>query len=188
MGRVGREVARRFRGWGVRLIGYDPYVEPDKMKEFEVEKVSLDELLRLSDVVSLHVIGTAESRRMISARQLGLMKPTAYLVNTSRGDVVDERELARALREGKIAGAALDVFEEEPLPLASPLRAVDPSRLILTPHAIGNSLAARDGGYRMAIESIRSILRAEPPATLLNPEAVPRWRDRMARLLREREA
>jgi len=188
MGRVGREVARRFRGWEVRLLGYDPYVEGDKMKELGVERVLLDELLRLSDVVSLHVVGTSENTHMIGARELGMMKPTAYLVNTSRGEVVDEKELGRVLREGTIAGAALDVFEEEPLPAESPLRAVDPSRLILTPHVIGNSLAARDGGYRMAIESILSLLHGGVPPWVINSEAVPRWRDRMARVKREREA
>jgi D-3-phosphoglycerate dehydrogenase len=176
VGRVGREVARRFQGWGVRLVGYDPYVEKDKMKEHGVEKVSLDELLRISDVVSLHVVGTTESTRMIGARQLGMMKPTAYLVNTSRGEVLDDVELARALQEERIAGAALDVFGEEPLSMESPLRAVDPARLILTPHVIGNSLAARDGGYRMAIESTLALFRGEPPRTVLNAEAIQRWK------------
>lgn len=176
VGRVGREVARRFQGWGVRLVGYDPYVEEAKMEEHGVEKVSLDELLRISDVVSLHVVGTTESTRMIGARQLGMMKPTAYLVNTSRGEVLDDVELARALQEERIAGAALDVFGEEPLPIESPLRAVDPARLILTPHVIGNSLAARDGGYRMAIESTLALFRGEPPRTVLNAEAIQRWK------------
>lgn len=115
---------------------------------------------------------------MIGARQIAMMKPDAYLINTSRGDVIDEAALAQALREERLAGAALDVFEEEPLPKESPLRSVDPARLILTPHAIGSSLAARDAGYRMAIESIIALLDGNPPPSVLNPEAAPRWRER----------
>ena len=107
------------------------------------------------------------------------MKPGAYLVNTSRGGVVDQIALIIALREEWIAGAALDVFEKEPLPPESPLRGIDSTRLILTPHSIGNNLLARESGYRMAIETILSLLRGEPPESVLNPKGIPSWRQRL---------
>jgi D-3-phosphoglycerate dehydrogenase len=108
------------------------------------------------------------------------MKPTAYLVNTSRGGVVDTAALVRAIQEGWIAGAALDVFEEEPLPPDNPLRRLDPDRLILTPHCIGNNRDSHRTGTRMAVENILRALRGEVPGYVTNPGAVPRWRERVA--------
>lgn len=178
LGRVGRETAKRLGPWGLRLIGYDPYVEQATVESLGVKLVSLEELLRESDLVSLHVVLTPETRHMITLRELKLMKPTAYLVNTSRGGAIREDDLIQALNDNIIAGAALDVFEEEPLPMASKLREVDPNRLILTPHIIGNNPASSASGQRMAAQSIISILRGREPETVLNREAVERWRIR----------
>ncbi|MEE9549669.1 MAG: NAD(P)-dependent oxidoreductase, partial [Candidatus Binatia bacterium] len=182
-GRVGKEVAKRLEAWGVRLIAYDPYVDQRQFKQLGVERVSLEEVLRESDVVSIHVVLTSETTHMIGLKEMRMMKPSAYLINTSRGEVIPQGELASALREGLIAGAALDVFEEEPLPKESSLRSIDPTRLILTPHIIGNNLPSRMSGQRMALESILSLLRGEIPSTVLNREAIPRWRERFARPL-----
>jgi len=183
LGRVGKEVAKRLEAWGVRLIAYDPYVEQRQFKQLGVERVSLEELLRQSDFVSIHVVLTSETTHMIGAKELRMMKPSAYLVNTARGEVIPQDDLAAALREGVIAGAALDVFEEEPLPKESSLRTIDPTRLIMTPHIIGNNLPSRMSGQRMALESMLCLLRGEIPSTVLNREAIPRWQERFARPL-----
>jgi len=183
LGRVGKEVVKRLEAWGVRLMAYDPYVEQRQLKQLGVERVSLEELLRESDIVSIHVVSTSETTHMIGTKALRMMKPSAYLVNTARGEVIPQDDLAAALRDGVIAGAALDVFEEEPLPKESPLRTIDPTRLIMTPHIIGNNLPSRMSGQRMALESILSLLRGETPSTVLNREAIPHWQERFARPL-----
>ncbi|MFQ5684356.1 MAG: NAD(P)-dependent oxidoreductase [Candidatus Binatia bacterium] len=178
LGRVGREVAKRLQSWGLCLIGYDPYVKQDELDLLGVRLVSLEELLRSSDLVTLHVVLTEETRHMITRTQLKMMKPAAYLINTSRGAVIREGDLVEALNERWIAGAALDVFEEEPLPMQSPLREVDPVRLILTPHIIGNNPESLKSGQRMAVESTLSILQGKVPATVLNLVAKDRWKTR----------
>lgn len=178
LGRVGREVAKRLGPWQVSLIAYDPYVTQEDAARLGVRMVSLDELLRTSDLVTVHVVLTPETRNMITLRELKTMKPKAYLVNTSRGGAIKEDDLVQALNEGIIAGAALDVFEEEPLPKTSRLREVDPRRLILTPHIIGNNPDSLRSGQRMAAESILSILKGEAPSTVLDRNAIERWRAR----------
>jgi len=178
LGRVGREVAKRLGPWELRLIAYDPYVRQEAVDSLGVRLVSLEEVLSESDLVTVHVVLTAETRHMITLKQLKTMKPTAYLVNTSRGGAIREEDLVEALNQGIIAGAALDVFEEEPLPMASKLRQVDPARLILTPHIIGNNPKSIESGHRMAVDSILSILAGKVPETVLNRGAVERWRER----------
>src|SRR5262249_47902511 len=137
IGRIGQNVAERLGAWGMRLLGYDPYVKQETVTALGVKLVSLEELLRESDLVTLHVVLTRETRGMIGLGEIKLMKPTAFIVNTSRGPAIKEADLVGALNNKIIAGAALDVFEEEPMPSDNPLRQVDPSRLILTPHNIG---------------------------------------------------
>ncbi len=131
-GNIGRLVARRALPFGFRILAHDPYIAPDSVDATEVKLVDLDELLRTSDIVSLHVFLGPETRKLIDAGKLALMKPEAYLVNTSRGPVVDELALVEALRAGRLAGAALDVFEVEPLPPGSPLLSMD--NVVLAPH------------------------------------------------------
>jgi D-3-phosphoglycerate dehydrogenase / 2-oxoglutarate reductase len=180
LGRVGSNVARRLTGWDLRLLAYDPYVEPAPAYAVGAELVSLDTLVQEADVITLHVVLTNETRHMINEARLRAMKPTAYLVNTSRGEAIDEAALAKAIEEGWISGAALDVFEDEPLPLESPLRRLDPERLILTPHCIGNNAGSQATGTRMAVENILSALRGDRPSYIKNPAALPRWRERWA--------
>lgn len=134
-GRIGREMARRARPFGYRVIAHDPYVSA--LAEEGVAVVALDELLRESDVVSIHVFLSPETHHLIDAEKLALMKPTAWIVNTARGRVIDERALVAALRERRIAGAALDVMEREPLDPDSPLAAMP--NVILSPHVAGYS-------------------------------------------------
>lgn len=180
LGRVGSNVARRLTAWGVRLLAADPYVEPACAYAVGAEMVPLDDLVRESDVVTLHVVLTRETRHLINEARLRAMKSTACLVNTSRGGAVDTAALVRAIQEGWIAAAALDVFEEEPLPADSPLRGLDPDRLILTPHCIGNNLDSHRTGTRMAIGNILRALRGELPEYIKNPAAVRRWRERFS--------
>jgi D-3-phosphoglycerate dehydrogenase / 2-oxoglutarate reductase len=137
LGRVGANVARRLTGWDVRLLAADPYVEPAIAHAVGAKLVDLDTLVRESDVVTVHVVLTAETRHIIDQARLRAMKPTAYLVNTSRGGAVDTAALVRAIEEGWIAGAALDVYEDEPLGPDSALRQLDPEQVMeLLPLAV----------------------------------------------------
>ncbi len=145
VGRVGQNVAKRLGGWGMKVLGYDPYVKQEKVATLGIKMVSLEELLREADVVTLHVVLTRETRGMLGLAQLKLMKPSAFLINTSRGPAIKETELIQALNDQIIAGAALDVFAEEPTPMSNPLRQVDPEKLILTPHTIGTNPGSADG-------------------------------------------
>jgi len=171
LGRIGMNVARRLAGWDVRILACDPYVDPAVAYALGAELTGLDDLLRSSDVVTLHVPANEETRRLIDEARLRVMKPSALLINTSRGAVVDSAALGRALREHTIAGAALDVFETEPLPAESELRAIDASRLILTPHAIGTNIAMQATGTRMAVNSILQVMRGELPRHVINQPA-----------------
>jgi len=124
-GRIGSEVAKRARAFGMQVVVHDPYLSPERAGEMGVELVALAALLQSADVVSIHTPLTDETRGLIGSDQLRLMKPTAYLINAARGGVVDEVALAAALEEKKLAGAALDVFEEEPVSADHPLLKLD---------------------------------------------------------------
>jgi D-3-phosphoglycerate dehydrogenase len=131
-GNIGRLVAQRAAPFGFRLLACDPYVQAGVAAEYGVELLPMDEVLRQSDLLSIHVFLSGATRHLIDARALSLMKPTAVLINTSRGPVVDEPALIEALESGRLAGAALDVFEQEPLDPASPLTRLH--QVILAPH------------------------------------------------------
>jgi D-3-phosphoglycerate dehydrogenase len=178
VGRIGQNVAKRLDAWGMKVLGYDPYVKPETVASLGVKMVSLEELLRQSDLVTIHVVLTRETRGMLGMREFKMMKPTAFIVNTSRGQAIKEAELAQALDENLIAGAALDVFEQEPLPTGNPLRQVDPLRLILMPHNIGANPGSAEAGQKMAAESMLAILAGKVPDTIVNPLAIPRWKER----------
>lgn len=178
LGRVGTAVARRLAGWEASVVACDPYLPDSRFAELGVQRLDLGELLQTSDVVTLHVPLTHETRDMIGRAELASMRPGALIVNTSRGAVVDEQALIDALDGGRLAGAALDVFGHEPLPIASPLRRIDRGRLILTPHSIGSSRGSRSTGTKMAVEAILAALRGQVPENVLNPEAVSGWQRR----------
>ena len=170
LGAIGAAVAKRLHGFGMRILGYDPYASPEAALGLGVSLVSLKELLQGSDFVSLHAPSTPETRNLLGSRELGLMKPTAYLINTARADLVDEQALHTALGEGKIAGAALDVFHQEPVPEDSPLL-THPS-VIMTPHLGG---ATTDQVYHQSkdfLETIRRLRLGEPLPNLANPEVL----------------
>ena len=169
LGRVGLEVAKRAQAFNMRVVAYDPYVSHEVMKRAGVEKKeSLEELLREADVVSIHVRLTPETFHMIGERELRMMKNTALLINTARGEVIDEKALIKALKERWIMGAALDVFESEPLSPNNPLLELD--NVILTPHIAGASKETVHRAARMLGEDIVRILRGERPLYCANPE------------------
>jgi len=178
LGRIGRSVAERLAPFGVRILGTDPYVTHCA----DVEIVSLDRLLQESDVVSIHVMLTRETRGLIGPRELALMKPSAYLVNTSRGHIVDEAALAEALNSGGLAAAAIDTFAEEPTPLSNPLFTVDPDRLILTGHCIAHSARIPELLMQAAEENVLREASGEAPEYVVNPSVLDAWHQRLARL------
>jgi len=176
LGRIARGVAERLKGFGVRILAHDPFVKADAVSA-GIELTDLDTLLESSDIVSLHVSITSSARGLIDERALALMKPTAYLVNTSRGEAIDEAALYRALKEKRIAGAALDTFVVEPLPRESPLRELD--NVILTPHMVGQTQETFASLPPVAVENITRVLRGELPLYCKNPEIAPAWRARL---------
>jgi D-3-phosphoglycerate dehydrogenase len=179
-GRIARATLARLAGWGVRAIFFDPYVSRDAVSHGATPAADLEALLRASDIVNVQVDLTAETRGMIGAPQLAMMRRDAYLVNTARGAVVDEAALASALRDGIIAGAALDAFAAEPIPRDSPLRQLD--NVILTPHNIGHTIELQESFIPATCENVVRIAGGEPPLYFKNPQVLPKWRERMARL------
>jgi D-3-phosphoglycerate dehydrogenase len=167
-GNIGRLVARKTRGIFARLITADPYVKPETATQHGATLLPLDEVLRQADYVTLHVLLTDETRHLINAERLALMKPTAYLVNTCRGPVVDEAALLAALQAGKLAGAGLDVFEQEPIGSDHPLANLD--NVIVTPHQAVYSLTAMANWRIFPIEDAARVLRGERPRGLVNRE------------------
>ena len=176
LGRIGTHVSRRLAGWDVRLLASDPYVPAERAAKLGVTLVDLGTLLAESDIVSLHCTLSEETRHIVGEKELRRMKPTALLINTARGEVVDEEAVARALAEGWIAGAAVDAFVKEPMPAEHPYRTVDPERLILTPHNIAHSEAGRRANLRLAMDQILAVGRGELPAHAVNADVIPRWR------------
>lgn len=132
LGRIGQHVARLGKAFGMRVLGWSPSLTPARAAEFGVAQRELDDLLAEADVVTIHSTLNAGSRGLLDARRLGLMKPTAFLVNTARGPIVDEAALVLALTKRRIAGAGLDVFDREPLPAGHPLTTMP--NVVLTPH------------------------------------------------------
>jgi len=174
LGRIGRAVARRARAFGMRVLYHSrSRLEAEEERDLGVEYAEKDELLATADFVSLHVPLSAETRHLIGRRELGLMKPTAYLINTSRGPVVDEAALVEALKARRIEGAGLDVYENEPM-LAPGLAALD--NAVLLPHVGSATVETRTKMARMAAENLLSALRGERPAHVVNPEVWPRRR------------
>lgn len=178
VGRIGQAVAKRLDSWGMKVLGYDPYVKPETVASLGIKMVGLEELLKSSDAVTIHVVLTRETRGMIGLSQLKLMKPSAFIINTSRGPAIKEAELVQALNDNVIAGAALDVFEQEPLAQQSPLHQVDPLKLILTPHNIGANPGSGEAGQTLAAQTILQILDGKVPDTVVNPDAIPLWKER----------
>jgi len=171
MGRIGRAVAKRARGFDMRVLYYDKYRLPEEVeRELCATYVDLETLLKESDVVSIHTPLTKETYHLIGEHELRLMKPTAILVNTSRGKVVDTDALVRALTEKWIAGAGLDVFEEEPLPEGHPLTKLD--NVVLAPHIGSATHKTRTRMALLVAENLKAFLEGKIPPTLVNKDVV----------------
>jgi glyoxylate reductase len=169
-GRIGLATARRARGFGMRLLYWSPRAKPEAESETGMQRVTLDQLLAESDFVSLHPPLNAETRHMISDREFGLMKPTAFIINTARGAIIDEKALMRALKKKKIAGAGLDVFEHEPN-LPPGLR--DMTNVVLTPHLGSAVMEVRDLMANVAVDNIEALIDGRTPPNCVNPQVLP---------------
>jgi D-3-phosphoglycerate dehydrogenase len=172
LGRIGSRVARQAKGFAMEVIACDPYIDPDRAHELDVALVDLETLLRRSDVVTMHVPLTDETRGMIGRAELELTKSSVILINTARGPVVDEEALIEALTTRRIAGAGIDVFAQEPLPAEHPLLQLDD--LVCSPHIAGQTEEAMVGMSVQAAENILCVLRGEVPPFVANPEVIDR--------------
>jgi D-3-phosphoglycerate dehydrogenase len=175
-GRIGRAIAARAAAFRMRCIACDPYVDGEALAQDGIEKVGLDDLLERADILTVHAVLTPETRGMIGERELARMKPSALVINVARGAIIDEPSLVRALREGRIAGAGLDVFAAEPLAPDHPLVGLD--NVILTPHLAWYTREARERLERDALQSVVDLLEGRIPRHIKNPEAVQRYREK----------
>lgn len=168
MGRIGQAVARRGRGFGMSTIYYNRNrLREDVENELGATYLSLEEVVCAADYLTLHLPYYAEVRHLIDRKKLGMMKPTAYLINTARGAHVDEKALLEHLKAGRIAGAALDVYEKEPHLTAA---LADLDSVVLTPHIGSASVSTRRRMARMVAEDIEAVLNDERPSHVVNPE------------------
>ena len=174
LGGIGEAVARRARGFGMRLVYHSRSRKPALERRLRLESLTLDDLLAQSDFVTLHAPLTTETRGFIGERELRLMKPAAVLVNTARGPLVDQAALYRALNEGWIAAAALDVTDPEPMPGDDPLLTL--ANVIVTPHIASASVATRSRMALLAVENLLTALEGRVPKDTANPEIAKQWR------------
>lgn len=170
LGRIGQAVARRAGGFGMQLLYAGRRRDEAAETGLGARYVDLETLLRQSDFVSLHVPANDETRKMIGAQQLRLMKPTAYLINAARGALVDQTALADALRERRIAGAGIDVFDPEPVEPDEPLLGLE--NVVVVPHIGGASLPTRERMAETAALNLLAVLRGETPPSCVNPEVL----------------
>ncbi len=177
LGAVGREVAKRLRGFDADLMVCDPYVAPDVVQGYGARSVDLQTLLHEADVVTLHAALTEETRGMLGRREFALMKPDACFVNTARAELTDEEALYQALKEGKIGGAALDVFSQEPPPSEHPLLQLP--NVIATPHIGGNTYEIPVHQSHIVVSDLEHLFQGRRPLHVANPETLDgfRWTD-----------
>jgi len=169
LGRIGHVVANRAAAFGMRTIYYDPIRDVAAEASGLAAYRDRDELFREADFITVHVFLDKSTLHHIGARELAMMKPSAFLVNTSRGPVIDQPALAEALRSSRIAGAALDVFEKEPIDAADPLLACP--NLIATPHVASAAVDTRRAMVELSARNLLAVLKGEEPEAMVNPEA-----------------
>ncbi|MDA4122092.1 MAG: D-glycerate dehydrogenase [Thaumarchaeota archaeon] len=169
LGRIGVAVANRARGFNMKVIYYDVFRNQELEKKHGIEFKSKEEVLRESDFFSVHVPLLPETRNSIGAKELAMMKRTAFLINTARGGVVDEKALIEALQAGTIAGAGLDVFEKEPIEIDNPLLKMD--NVVLAPHLASGSIESRTAMAVLAAKNLVAALQGELPTNLLNKDS-----------------
>jgi D-3-phosphoglycerate dehydrogenase len=176
LGRIGSAFARRLQGWQPRLLAYDPYISQEYAEQYGVMLVSLDELLREADALSVHCPLTPETTHLLGWEQFRKIKPGVVLVNTARGPIIDEAALVQAIKDNIVRAAGLDVFEQEPLPADSPLIQLD--RVVLTPHISATSTQARHKLYQLICDLIVDVFAHKQPPFLVNPAVMQHPRQR----------
>ncbi len=197
LGKVAQEVVRRAQAMGMRVIAYDPYVTPEYAAQRDVQLASLDELYAAADFITVHVPMTETTRNLIGAEAFAKMKPGVRILNVARGGIVNERELVEAIESGKVAGAALDVFETEPLAADSPLRRSN--RIILTPHLGGSTIEAQEQVAEDVAIQVVDVLNDRPARYAVNAPIIPpkdlellipyiELAERMGRFIRQMDA
>jgi glyoxylate reductase len=169
-GRIGYAVAKRARGFDMKILFYDVVPRPEMEKDFGARRVDVDELFKKADFVSIHVPLMKETYHLVNEDKLKLMKKTAYLINNSRGPVVDEKALHKALKEGWIAGAGLDVFEQEPTPTNNPLLKFD--NIVVAPHISSATLETRSKMAEMVADNLIFFFEGRKPPNLVNPDVM----------------
>jgi D-3-phosphoglycerate dehydrogenase len=160
LGKLGQRTARIAKAFGMKVIAWSQNLTPEKCKEAGVDYVSKEDLFRQSDFVTIHVVLSQRSRGIVGAKEFGLMKPSAYIINTSRGPIIDEAAMLAALKDKKIAGAGLDVFDVEPLPVDHPLRKLD--NVVLTPHLGYVATQNYQAYFAGVVDDIRGYLDGKP--------------------------
>jgi D-3-phosphoglycerate dehydrogenase len=179
IGNIGAELFRLAKPFEMNFIAHDPYADPKVASALGVRLVGIDELFRTADVLSVSCPLSPETHHIVNAERLALMKPTAYLINTSRGPVVDQKALTEALRKGRLAGAGLDVFEQEPNPAGDPLYALD--NVLLTPHALCWTDQCFAGNGAADIKAVFDVMHGRVPGGIVNREVVdqPAWQAKL---------
>jgi D-3-phosphoglycerate dehydrogenase len=172
-GDIGRRVVRNLSGFAMRVLAYEPHPSEEFAKAYGVAYCSLEQLLRESDYISIHCPLTAETHHLLSEGAFAMMKASARVVNCARGEIVDEAALCRALAERRIAGAALDVYEQEPFARGNPLFGLD--NVVLSPHIAGMTYECRKNVIEMAFQNIIDLAEGRKPLGLINPEALSLW-------------
>jgi phosphoglycerate dehydrogenase-like enzyme len=173
-GQISRAIATRLAGWDLQLQTYAPRLRG--ALPAHVKRVGLEDLLRTSDVVIVMASLNAETRNLLNAERLAMLKPGAVFINTARGEIVDEAALFRVAKEGRLRAIAVDVFQTEPLPADHPFRELP--NAILTGHCIGHTVDTIAAMPRTAIENVTRVLRGEPPLSVKNPDVLPAWEKR----------
>ena len=167
-GAIGRRLARLIQGFDCKILVYDPYLSEETAKELGVEAVDLERIFKEADCISIHVPYTPETHHLVNKERLEMMKPTAVIVNTARGNIIDEEALYEALKEGRIANAGVDVFAKEPLPVSSPLLTLDNG--VFTPHVSSQTVEALWNIYKMAIDITADFFAGKEVKHILNPD------------------
>ncbi len=168
VGNIGHDLFRLAKPFGMKHIAYDPYISQDGIKDTDVQLVDMDTVLSQSDFVNVSCPLSEKTRHLVGEKELKKMKPTAYIINTSRGPVIDEAALVKALKEDWIAGAGIDVFEQEPTPADNPLFKLE--NVIVTPHSIAMTDEFYITMWELIAQQIRQMIDGDKPATLVNPE------------------
>jgi len=178
-GAIGRKVAERLLPFGSKLVAYDPYVGDEVMSKYQVQKVDLDTLMQSSDFVTIHVMPSESNRSMIGRREIGLMKETAFFINTARSAVTDEVAIVEALQDKRIRGGGFDVFDKEPLPVDHPFMQLD--NVILLPHIGGATVEVTTHQTQIMVPDIVHLVRGERPVHIVNPEVLGGFKFRNSR-------